>query len=178
MAENIFSFRLTYDGDDGKEGYHPPKNDDSDDSNYHSDNEYDIIDREQEINAMYLDDLDIELTKEDKFDFRNCIDCQFNGFCDDIRHKKLYVMLLRIDDEDFDQLEEDCGCLVCAFKGAAHSGCAEREIKRLRYDLLLFDKRNLCYCLECVPFKYRSICLRQEMKLLRRNGNINLYNKL
>jgi len=166
-------YRLTFDGEDGDEGYHPPSLD-SDDSNYHSDEEH----NDDVINALYIDDIGLELTKEDKIDFRNCIDCQFNGFCDNIRHKKLYLMLLRIDDEDFEDLESECGCLVCEFHGSAHSGCADRETKRLKYDLLLFDIRNLCYCRECVPFKYRNRCLRQEMKMLRREKGVNLYSNL
>ena len=126
-------------------------------------------------NVIALDDVDMELNQQDKIEFRNCLDCSFNGFCDDVRHKVLYKLLLRLDVEEFNQLDEECSCLVCEFKGAAHSGCARREIIRLKYDFRLYDKRNLCYCPQCVPFKYRTMCLRQEMKLLRRRKNVDLY---
>jgi len=127
------------------------------------------------MQAIMLDDIKIEITRQDKIDFRDCPDCQCNGFCDNIRHKKLYQMLLKIDDEDFGVLQDECWCLVCEFKGSAHSGCAERELRRLKYDLMIFDVRNLCYCRECVPFKYRRTCLRQELKMKRRQRGINLY---
>jgi len=127
------------------------------------------------MQAILLDDIKIEITRQDKIDFRDCPDCQCNGFCDNIRHKKLYQMLLRIDDEDFGMLQDECWCLVCEFKGSAHSGCIERELRRLKYDLMIFDVRNLCYCRECVPFKYRRTCLRQELKMKRRQRGINLY---
>jgi len=130
------------------------------------------------MQAISLDDIPIQLTKNDKLSFRNCPDCQCNGFCDNVRHKKIYQLLLRIDDEDFQELQPDCWCLVCEFKGAAHSGCAERELRRLKYDLMLFDVRNLCYCYECVPFKYRHTCLRQEMKVQRRDRGSNIYHHL
>jgi len=167
-------YRLTYHGDDGKEGYHANTNGYYEDSEEESDEEEQLFGVNFK-NALSLNDVDMEITKEDKIDFRNCIDCTFNGFCDDLRHKKLYMLLLRLDIEEFDDLDDECSCLVCEFKGAAHSGCARREIIRLKFDFLLFDKRNLCYCPECVPFKYRTRCLRQEMKLLRRRKNVDLY---
>jgi len=127
------------------------------------------------MQAILLNDIKIEITRQDKIDYRDCPDCQCNGFCDNIRHKKLYQMLLRIDDEDFGILQDECWCLVCEHKGSAHSGCVERELRRLKYDLMVFDVRNLCYCRECVPFKYRRTCLRQELKMKRRQRGINLY---
>jgi len=166
-------YRLTnHDGDDGIIRHQLQW---SDDSNYGSDDEDENYE-EGKFQAVLLDDIPLKITKDDKISFRDCPDCQCNGFCDNIRHKKIYQMLLHIDDEDFEELDDDCWCLVCEFKGAAHSGCAEREIRRLKYDCLLFDVRNLCYCHECVPFKYRKVCLRQEMKK-RRNGRRteNLY---
>jgi len=149
------------------------------------DDEWSSTDEEEEeglgygfMQAISMDDVKIDLTRDDKISFRDCPDCQCNGFCDNIRHKKIYLMLLKIDDEDFDILRDECWCLVCEFKGAAHSGCAERELRRLKYDLMLFDVRNLCYCHECVPFKYRQLCLRQELKLKRRNRGIDMYHHL
>lgn len=166
-------YRLTtHEGDDGVVRNDKPYESDSD--GYGSDEE--TSKTYGYIQAIDLDDILIEITRQDKIDFRDCPDCQCNGFCDNIRHKKLYQMLLRIDDEDFGILQDECYCLVCEFKGAAHSGCVERELRRLKYDLMLFDIRNLCYCRECVPFKYRKICLRQELKQKRRQRGINLYN--
>lgn len=130
------------------------------------------------MEAISISDIKLQLTKEDKISYRDCPDCQCNGFCDNVRHKKIYMMLLRIDDCDFDELQDECWCLVCEFKGAAHSGCAEREIRRLKYDLRIFDVRNLCYCKECVPFKYRKKCLRQELKEKRRKRGIDMYHHI
>jgi len=130
------------------------------------------------MQAIALTEIKLKLTKDDKLSYRDCPDCQCNGFCDNIRHKKIYMMLLRIDDIDFNELQDNCWCLVCEFKGAAHSGCAEREIRRLKYDLRIFDVRNLCYCNQCVPFKYRKKCLRQELKEKRRRRGIDMYHHL
>ncbi|XP_066925342.1 dentin sialophosphoprotein-like [Clytia hemisphaerica] len=168
-------YRLTYHGDDGKEGYHPNINDYYVESDEEEETENHPFSGVSFKNVLCLDDVDMELTNEDKINFRNCVDCSFNGFCDDLRHKKLFKLLLRLDVEEFDDLDDDCSCLVCEFKGSAHSGCARREIIRLKYDFLLYDKRNLCYCPQCIPFRYRSMCLRQEMKLLRRRKNVDLY---
>lgn len=173
----FFTVRLTYHGDDGKEGYHPNIFEYLDESEDEEEDEmpspfHKTVNFK---NVIALDDVDMELNQQDKIEFRNCLDCSFNGFCDDVRHKVLYKLLLRLDVEEFNQLDEECSCLVCEFKGAAHSGCARREIIRLKYDFRLYDKRNLCYCPQCVPFKYRTMCLRQEMKLLRRRKNVDLY---
>ncbi|XP_057298667.1 putative histone-lysine N-methyltransferase 1 [Hydractinia symbiolongicarpus] len=171
-GKNLY-YRLTCDSDDDDTGYHPGlRYGDSLIDNYDSESDG------EKNQAKSVNDIELKITKEDKISFRNCLDCQFTGFCEDIRHKKLYTRLLRHDDVNFDELEEPCACLVCVFKGAAHSGCVRREMKRLRYDLKLFDERNLCECEICVPFKYRTICLRQELKKLRRKRNINLYPKL
>lgn len=177
-GKNLY-YRLTHHGEDGNEGYHPNEFREYSNDNFDQEDETnEMANDDKPIDAMSLDEIDLDLVNADKIDFRNCIDCQFNGFCDNLRHKKLYLLLIHIDDEDFEDLEDECGCLVCEFGGAAHSGCVQREMKRLKYDVLLFDKRNLCTCRECVPFKYRSICLRQEMKLLRRNHGVNLYKNL
>ena len=64
----------------------------------------------------------------------------------------------------------DCPCNVCTTGGAAHNGCVYREIVRLRNNYKLFDRRNLCICSVCVPFKYRTMCLRQELRILRQEG--------
>jgi len=169
--------RLTYHGDDGKEGYHQNLSELYDDSREELDEGMEAVDPygANFKNVLCLDNVTVELSTQDKIDFRNCLDCSFNGFCDDLRHKKLYRLLLLLDVEEFENLEDDCACLVCEFKGAAHSGCARRELIRLKYDFLLYDKRNLCCCPQCVPFKYRNMCLRQELKLLRRRKNIDLY---
>lgn len=66
-----------------------------------------------------------------------------------------------------------CSCNVCN-GGAVHNGCVYRELLRLKTEYRLFDKRNLCFCSTCIPFKYRKVCLRQELRNLRRQG-IDLY---
>ena len=62
-----------------------------------------------------------------------------------------------------------CCCNVCT-GGAVHNGCVYRELLRLKTDCKLFDKRNFCFCRVCVPFKYRKMCLRQELRLMRLEG--------
>ena len=99
-----------------------------------------------------------------------CEDCQHNGFCDNEYHKEIYREALSIEVQlDLDVLLP-CDCYACE-NGSAHNGCVYREILRLKNPFKIFDKSNFCFCQECIPYKYRSKCLREEMRILRENAN-------
>ena len=63
-------FSLTYHGDDGKEGYHPNINEyyvESDEEEEQQSHSFTGVNFK---NVLCLDDVDMELTKEDKINFR------------------------------------------------------------------------------------------------------------
>jgi len=105
-----------------------------------------------------------------------CQDCRFSGFCDYQKHKDEYMLQLIQDANSDISSNQACACNVCN-GGAVHNGCVYRELVRLRNDFKLFDKQNLCSCSLCIPFKYRTICLREELRRMKMNGN-DIYYRL
>ena len=96
-----------------------------------------------------------------------CNDCVHNGFCDYDDHKRIYREAIAIECS----LELDvllpCECYVCK-ENSSHNGCIFREVLRLVcIDYKMFDKRNFCFCSECIPYRYRNVCLREELRQFR-----------
>ena len=98
-----------------------------------------------------------------------CADCQHSAFCDDRFHKELYLEILQYD-LSREPIEESCWCHVCKSGAAVHNGCLFREVLRLKNNFKVFDRRNMCYCENCVPYRHRAVCLREELRQVRRGG--------